>query len=64
MKRAIAALITTLAMGVTLTACGEVVDDKKAGRECLDAGGKVTRIAGKATCERNGDVIAEWRYYE
>lgn len=57
-------IIAAVALLLTLSACGEVVDDKKAGTECMEAGGKVTRIAGKATCERNGDVIAEWRYYE
>ncbi len=64
MKRKIAALITVLALGTSLAACGEYVDDKKAGKECLEAGGRVTRIAGHATCERNGDVIAEWQYYD
>jgi protein involved in sex pheromone biosynthesis len=57
-------IIAAVALLLTLSACGSAVDDKKAGKECLDAGGNVTRIAGKAVCERNGETIAEWRYYE
>jgi hypothetical protein len=64
MKRKIAALITTLALGASLAACGEYVDDEKAEKECLDAGGRVTRVAGQATCERNGETLAEWHYVQ
>lgn len=57
-------IIAAVALLLTLSACGSVVDDKKAGTECMEAGGKVTRIAGNATCERNGETIATWKYYE